>query len=184
MTHWPSFLRELDTSERAWNTRNVRYPRQDAVPFLPFPIPDFIPLLAAAVMVAPCQLPEFGEFPPTTFLDIGAGTGTKIRLAQALFGLKGGGIEIVPEFVAEARARGIRVEAVDAFDFKGYGSVDIVYMNRPSTLMDELEGLVMEQMAPGAVLILVNGRNDPGKAGWLMVSQEFGEPVIGVWIKP
>jgi hypothetical protein len=39
-------------------------------------------------------------------------------------------------------------------------------------------------MASDAVLIAVNWRNSPGKAGWIPVAEEVGEPVCGVWVKP
>jgi len=181
--YWPALLRELASAERAWNDRTVRYPRADAVPWLPFPRSQFIALLADAVEAAPVRVLA-GQFIPATFLDVGAGTGTKIRLAEALFGLTGMGIEIVPEMAAEAAAHHLRVELADAFEWDGYYGADIVYLNRPSTLMEELEARVMDGMASGAVLMMVNGRCDPGTSGWTLVSREWGEPVHGCWIKP
>lgn len=205
-THWPSFLRELEATEQAWKLQSVRYPRADAVPWLPFPIPQFIPLLADAVMVAP---PTQGRgnylgremdepYGPPKFLDVGCGPGTKIRLAEEMFGLRGFGIDIVPRFVAEAQAHGVRAWVADAFEFgaeeggakiagqNGYADYQIVLVNRPSSLQDELEHLVMERMASDAVLIAVNWRNDPGRAGWILQAQEFNAhgPVCGVWVKP
>lgn len=182
--HWPSFLHELDASERAWNTRQVRYSRPDAVPMLPYPTPMFASLLLQAVMVAPPSLLDSGGYGPSRFLDVGAGPGAKVRLAAALFGLDARGIDIVPQFSMEARAHGADVEVADAFDYDGYADAEIIYVNRPSTLMEDLEKTVMDGMKPGAVLMMVNGRSDPGRSGWVMVTQEYGEPSVGCWIKP
>jgi SAM-dependent methyltransferase len=185
--YWPSFLRELDSTERAWNNRTLRYPRGDAVPWLPFPRSQFIALLADAVEAAPLRVGKIaggGSFVAPRFLDVGAGTGTKIRLAHALFGVEGYGIEIVPELVAEARAHGVKVDLADAFGWEAYDQADIVYLNRPSTLMKQMEATVMDGMASGSVLMMVNGRCDPGTQGWTLVSREWGEPTHGCWIKP
>ena len=119
---------------------------------------------------------------------------TKVRLAEAMFGLRGFGIDIVPRFVSEAQAHGVNALVQDAFDFpegggplgltSGYRDFDILLVNRPSSMQDELEELVMDRMRPDAVLIAVNWRNSPSKAGWIAVAEEFGEPVCGVWVKP
>lgn len=200
--HWPSLLRELAATESAWNTQPVRYPREDAVHWMPFPLGQFVTLLTEAVAVAAPPSPNTSgateQYGQPRFLDVGAGPGTKVRLASALFGLNAYGIDIVPRFVHEAQAHGAAVMLKDAFDFPehgvaatdvawGYAEFQIVYVNRPSALQDELEGLIMERMATDAVLIAVNWHNDPGKSGWFTQYQEYGgtgSPVCGVWIKP
>jgi SAM-dependent methyltransferase len=195
MTHWPSFLRELDAAETAWNTRLVHYPREDAVPFLPYPMPQFISLLAEAVKAAPPAIGVDGQLNTPRLLDIGCGVGVKLRLATAMFGLDCYGIDIVPDFIAEAQAKGVQAIVADAFQFPeggraafgfdgGYAAYQICYLNRPSAHIEELETLIMDRMASRSVLMMVNGRCDPGKAGWLLVSQEWGEPTVGCWIKP
>jgi SAM-dependent methyltransferase len=206
IVHWPSFLRELQATEQAWNASPVRYPREDAVPWLPFPIGQFVTLLTEAVAVAPPSggAPMALEEPYGTvrFLDVGCGVGTKVRLAEALFGLSGYGIDIVSRFIAEARAHGVKALEKDAFDMPekgapmttvalGYADFQIVYVNRPSSLQDELESLIMDRMAQDAVLIAVNWRHDPVESGWFTQYQEYGQPVMGmkapvcgVWIKP
>ena len=202
VVHWPSFLRELKATESAWNDNPVRYPREDAVHWMPFPLGQFVTLLTEAIMVAP---PSTGHpialeetYGAVRFLDVGCGPGTKVRLAEALFDVKGYGIDIVPRFVHEAQAHGVKAMVKDAFELPaegapatttslGYSDFQIVYVNRPSALQDELEGLIMERMATDAVLIGVNWHNDPGHKGWLLQYQEFGgsgSPVCGVWIKP
>jgi SAM-dependent methyltransferase len=202
MTHWPSFLRELQATESSWNAVPIRYPREDAVPWLPFPLGQFVTLLTEAVAVSPPGPPAHEvpaiteEFGQPRFLDVGSGPGTKVRLAQALFGLNAYGIDIVPRFISEAQAHGARCMLKDAFELPvkgirggtldpwGYADFQIVYVNRPSANQDELEHLVMDRMAPDSVLIAVNWRNDPGKEGWLLAYQEYGDPVCGVFIKP
>ncbi len=199
--HWPSFLRELDATEQAWNSRPVRYPREDAVPWMPVAIPTFVTLLTEAMMVAPPCLDShsFDHYGQVRFLDVGCGPGTKVRLAQAMFGVKGYGIDIVPRFVAEAEANGVSARIADAFDFPaggdgnggvmsvnglGYSDFQVVLVNRPSSLQDELEPLIMERMASDSVLICVNWRHNPEKYGWFAHHTEYGEPVMGVFVKP
>ncbi len=203
--HWPSFLRELHATELAWNTQTVRYPREDAVPFLPFPLGQFVTLLTEAVLVAPPgpdRITAVENPGQIRFLDVGCGPGTKVRLAEALFGVSGYGIDIVPRFISEANAHGVKAINYDAFEFPekgapmttaglGYGDFQIVYVNRPSTQQDKLERLIMERMAPDTVLIAVNWRTDPGNHGWPVAYQEYGTtvrghaaPVMGVWLKP
>jgi SAM-dependent methyltransferase len=203
-THWPTFLRELDAAEQTWRQWDVRYERPDAVPFMPYAIPDFVKLLTEAV--AACARPRndslspyYEPLPPgaITFLDAGCGPGTKCRLAAAMFGLKVRGIDIVPRFVGEAQSHGVDAIVADAFEFFApddqpngtfRGSIhryDIILVNRPSGLQDELEPLIMDAMAPDAVLIAVNWKHDPAKErGWMPHYQEYGEPVAGVFIKP
>jgi SAM-dependent methyltransferase len=172
---------------------------------MPLPIPQFISLLTEAMMVAPPCMSTTAAYSDhygqPRFLDVGCGPGTKVRLAQAMFGVRGYGIDIVPRFVAEAQAHNIQAWVQDAFEFPaggtevghsplpgalpmGYSGFEVLLVNRPSSLQDELEHLIMDRMARDAVLIAVNWHTDPGKEGWTLQYQEFGEPVMGVWIKP
>jgi SAM-dependent methyltransferase len=191
-THWPSFLRQIYALEQSWNAHKVRYPREDAVHFLPFPIPQFISLLTEAVQAAPTRWDQNHdggpreEFRPArnTFLDVGCGPGTKIQLAQALFGLQGYGIDIIPAFIAEAQQAGVKAGLIDAFDFNSYDAFDIVFANRPSTLQDKLEKLLAQSLAPQCVLIAANWRHDPAEFGLEMIAKEYERPVCGVWRKP
>lgn len=184
VTHWPSFLRQIHALETSWNTIKVSYPREDAVPFLPFPIPQFISMLTDAVMAATISVPGKDGLPASTFLDVGCGIGTKVRLAEAMFGVRGFGIDIVPSFVAEARQSGVSSAVIDAFDFSEYGQFDIIFANRPSTLQDDLEKLICGSMSRGAVLMAANWRHDPAEFGLEGVALEYGRPVCGVWRRP
>lgn len=182
---WPLLLRQLNDREQAWN-RRVVYSRPDAVPFLPYPLPRFAMFLQEAMAALPswaCYDP-FGLPKQPRMLDVGCGPGTKLQLARALYGLDCTGIDLVPEYVAETRQAGIEAHVADAFNY-GYSAYSLVLVNRPSSRQDELEALICERMAPGAVLIALNWRNDPAKlARFDCVSQEWGEPVHGVWAKP
>jgi len=198
--HWPTFLRELDAAEQTWRQQPVRYPREDAVPWMPYSIPHFVSLLTEAVAAsARPRDPMRPEPGALAFLDVGCGPGTKCRLASALFGLAASGVDIVPRFVGEAQAHGVNATVADAFDYfapleegatwpPGCDPVwryDIILVNRPSGLQDELEGMVMDRMASGAVLIAINWRHDPAKErDWLPQYQEYGEPIVGVFLKP
>lgn len=119
------------------------------VPWIPFPIYDFVALVAEAL-------------PETTgdrFLDIGAGVGSKVLLADTIFNLDARGIERVPEYAAEANRYGIPVRTADAMDYQNYDVFDLLFINRPFADPAEeakLEMHVLDAMKPGAVLIGVN----------------------------
>jgi SAM-dependent methyltransferase len=186
--HWPSFLRQIYALEQSWNAHKVTYPRDDAVPWLPLPIPQFISMLTDAVMAAPTRWEMTDRAPggpaAGTFLDVGCGPGTKVRLAEALFGLKGHGIDIVPAFIADARSCGVAATLADAFTYGHYDYYDIIFANRPSTMQDELEKIVAEGVAPGCVLVAANWRHDPKEYGLDCVAMEYERPVCGVWKRP
>lgn len=186
--HWPSLLRQIYALEASWNAHKIAYPREDAVHWLPLPIPQFIALLTDAVRAAPTTWEAepnsmSGHARQTTFIDVGCGPGTKARLAQAMFGLDVTGIDIVPEFVSEAQALGIKAGCIDAFDFNSYDHFDIVFANRPSTLQDEMETRIMTMMAPQTVLIAANWRNSPASYGFEVITMEYERPVCGVFKK-
>ena len=146
-----------------------------SLPWRPFPWPDFIALLAEALPEAP------GE----RFLDVGAGVGTKMLLADSIFGLNTQGIERVPEYVRQARELGLVITEADALTWDGYGDFDIVWLNRPfkdEKLQAELERQVQAGMKSGAVFIGVNLVSAPS-AGWWLVLDDM-ELHRGIWQKP
>ncbi len=128
------------------------------VPWIPFPVHDFVALVAEAM-------------PETTgdrFLDIGAGVGSKVLLADAVFGLNSRGIERVPEYAAEAARHGITVHTVDALDYQGYHQADLIFINRPFYDPGEeakLEQHVWDSVRTGAVIVGVN-LEAPLPASW------------------
>jgi len=145
--------------------------------WLPYSIANFILYLSDAVMYAPGP----------KFLDVGCGPGTKLIVAEALFGLQVAGIEIVPEWAHQARLSGLRVQCWDARTWEGYREADIVYHNRPVDPQEPFERHVMEHMRSGAVLIAVNARLRASDEGWPQIAEEYADPrapVAGVWRKP
>ena len=139
------------TLDREWMGRTSigRDMPETYLPWMPFSWPDFIALVAEA-------LPEItGD----KFLDVGCGVGTKMMLAEEIFDLDVHGIERVPEYVKEARGRGLTVTEADARGWNGYGDYDIIFFNRPffsQEMQAELEQQVWDDMKPGAVIIGVN----------------------------
>ena len=124
------------------------------VPWIPFPVHDFIALVAEAM-------------PETTgdrFLDVGAGVGSKVMLADCVFGLNAMGIERVPEYATEGWRHGIALSVVDALGWSHYGEYDLIFINRPLADSGEeakLEAQVWSDMRSGAVVIGVNLEAQP-----------------------
>lgn len=144
-------------------------------PWMPYSIPEFL-------MMALEALPEADG---DTFLDIGAGVGTKMLLAREILGLDVHGIERVPEYAAQARQLGLDVEEADAAGWKGYGDYSLIWFNRPFRDRDAQAGLearVWEEAAPGAVVICANLENPP-PSSWFVTLDDW-EVRRGVWVKP
>lgn len=123
-------------------------------PWMPFPMHAFISLLDEAFAVAPGN----------RMLEIGPGPGGKMLRARDQYGLDVTGIEIVPEYAAEAGRHGLDVRLGDAADFEDYGSYDLIWFYRPfrdPDLQANLEKLVWDQMAPGAVVICAGLETQP-----------------------
>lgn len=148
----------LASAEAAW----ARQPEQHAAPgclgWIPYPLPAFRVLLAAAIAA--------GHGP---FVDLGCGIGTKV-LAAAGQGLRGYGVEIVPAYVREAARLGAPVVVGDV---RGWPvcRAGIVYLNHPlASDIDQalLEERVQAQMRPGSVLVQVNSVMLPGP-GWEII---------------
>jgi SAM-dependent methyltransferase len=145
------------------------------LPWMPFPLFDFIALIAEA-------LPEIsGE----KFLDIGSGIGTKMLLAREIFGLDADGLELVPEFAQQAQDLGFDVQREDALEFGSYGDYDLLFFNRPlqdQDLQARLEAKVWADMQPGAVAVCANLLSRPPENWWLVLDDM--EIRRGIWSKP
>jgi SAM-dependent methyltransferase len=141
-------LAEIDQLEQEWKDIHPEHRQQEGRwGWEPFPVDRFLPLLviAAARNHGP-------------FLDVGCGIGTKLLIAESR-GLKAEGIEIVPDYVDEARRLGVNASVADAVTFTRYGEFGIVFINHPLKdfdAEDSLELMIQDQMSPGAVLITVN----------------------------
>ncbi len=152
-------LAELARLDREWMIVPAGHDDVRSVPWMPFPMHDFIALVAEA-------LPEAGG---DRFLEIGCGIGTRMKAASVIFGLDVHGVERVPEYAAEAVKLGMDAEVTDALTYDGYGKYDIIWFNRPfrdPELQRQLEARVWDQVASGAVVICANLEAPPPANWW------------------
>lgn len=177
-------LRELITDvmrlDREWMSRPDGRDNAQCTPWMPFPLFDFIALVAEA-------LPETTG---SAFLEVGCGIGTRMLVAHELYGLDCHGIDRVPEYVAQVSKRlpgapggpAVTAEVADALSWEGYGDYDLVWFNRPfndAALQRQLEARVWEAMRPGAVVIAANLLSPP-PGGWWPV---LDDPEVRRWIR-
>lgn len=173
--HLRGVLRNVAALDTDWMSSQAGRDDRHCAPWMPFPVFDFIALTAEA-------LPES---PGDRFLEIGCGIGTRMLLAQEIYGLDVSGVERVPEYAEQARALGLTVSVEDALAHKGYGGHDILWFNRPfrdQMLQRALEQRVWEQMAPGAVAMCANLESPP-PSGWPLILDDW-EIRRGIWRKP
>jgi len=166
-------IREIAALEARWDEPGNAPLLEDAYGFQAFRIPDFLQLLYYAVTAEPA---------PRTFLDAGAGIGTKVILAREVFGLAAAGIDVVEEYLAEALRLGAPVDEADAMTYEAYGQWDVVYHYGPYREPErqvEFERRLQSEMAPGAVLVAAMPSAKP--AAWESL---FRAPWQGVWRKP
>jgi trans-aconitate methyltransferase len=167
-------LKSVTGLERAWQGNIPSANDDQHIPWLPFPIPEFVSLCTAAVT----------EAEGLTFLEVGCGIGTKMLIAETIFGLDVFGIERVPEYVAQAQRIGLRVSEADAGEWKGYGNYDILWLNRPFRQPDTeaaLETRIWAEAKPGAVVICANLEDRP-PSSWYLIEDDW-ETRRGVWQK-
>jgi SAM-dependent methyltransferase len=161
-------LEELVELEASW--QNKVSPIPGCFGWEPYSLESFSELLAIAAS---------RNF-LASFLDAGAGIGTKVIRATH-YGLIASGIDLVPEFLAEAARIGADVQYGDVreWDYSLYG---IVYVNHPLIDQDEeaqLEFAIHDGMASGSVLVAVNYGIAPD---WPEIGR-IGE-WNAVWVKP
>ena len=150
---------ELD---RQWMTPESGRDDPRCTPWMPFPVHDFIALVAEA-------LPETSG---DRFLEIGCGIGTRMLVAQAVFGLEVSGIERVPEYARAAAELGLDVQVTDALGWGGYSKPDLIWFNRPfrdPVQQRQLEMQVWQDAAPDTVIICANLENTPPPDWWLVL---------------
>jgi hypothetical protein len=155
--------------------------KSDAVclPFMPFQPAEFTAILFDVV----------AETAGPVFLDVGCGSGTKMTLAQEIYGLTPWGIELDPTMAEQAEARFpyaiIHNTALDSLCNTFYTSADIVWMYRPFRDPDkqaELEKVVMERMKHGAILAGSKWEMDE-PPNWIPIVDDW-ETKTGAWMKP
>ena len=164
MTHAQQVRQAISAAidlEAEWaHRRDAGYDDPACLPWMPFSWPAFVALVAEA-------LPEVGG---DRFLEVGCGPGSKMILADAIFGLSTRGVERVPEYVKAARQQGLIVTETDALAYDGYGDADLVFFNRAFADQEkelQLEATVYDKMKPGAVVIAVNVLAPP--VSWYLV---------------
>lgn len=174
-----SDVRDLLTSvrqiERQWQKQVDVGDQKMFTGWMPSDVAQFLVLLIEAI----------AEAPGNSFLEVGCGPGTKMMLAQGLFGLDVTGFDRVPEYVVAAKEQGLNVAECDAFDFGAYGKFDIVFFNRPfrdREVQRDLEKLVYSKVRRGAVVIAMNLETQPPDSKYLVVTDDW-ESRRGVWLK-
>lgn len=161
--------------ERQWQKQVDVGDQQMFTGWMPSDVAQFLVLLIEAI----------AEAPGNSFLEVGCGPGTKMMLAQGLFGLDVTGFDRVPEYVVAAKEHGLNVAECDAFDFQAYGKFDIVFFNRPfrdREVQRDLEKLVYSKVRRGAVVIAMNLETQPPDSKYLVVTDDW-ESRRGVWLK-
>ena len=161
--------------ERQWQKQVDVGDQQMFTGWMPSDVAQFQVLLIEAI----------AEAPGNSFLEVGCGPGTKMMLAQGLFGLDVTGFDRVPEYVVAAKEHGLNVAECDAFDFQAYGKFDIVFFNRPfrdREVQRDLEKLVYSKVRRGAVVIAMNLETQPPDSKYLVVTDDW-ESRRGVWLK-
>ncbi len=126
-------------------------------PFVPFDPALFVALLQGAWRVLAAE----GRAAGARFLDVGAGAGTKLLIAERIFP-RADGLEIDSGHLARSAcvtdrlAPGNRLIAGDALRFEGYGDYDVIYwcapLREPEALA-AMEGRILDTARPGTVLI-------------------------------
>ena len=167
----------VSTVDREWMKKIPSADDKHHIPWIPFPVDQFVSMLWEANAAAAGK----------NYLEIGCGPGTKMLIAQTLFGLKVFGFDRVPEFVERARdLNGLTsADLSDAGKWDDFGNYDIIWFNRVFRPADEeqaLEARVWETMKPGAVVMCANLDAAP-PTSWFIVVDDW-EIRRGVWMKP
>ncbi len=198
MTVSPRDVAALATDVRNTELKYLLHgPRHDPIttPWMPYQPADFIGILWECLPEIDIPQPQSFLTRKPTFLDVGCGPGTKMDIAEQLFGLCSYGIEIDKE-MAEIAARKYPLRAVqgDALEYEGYAGYDIIWLYRPFRDIDkerELESRIISAMKPGAILAGGSWETDVPALGWTPVVDDtltnpMGPGCIwrGAWQKP
>lgn len=170
-----SAIRQVMKEEAQWFAQGD--PRSPTNPWMPFQPADFLAILFDCV----------AEMRGRKFIDVGCGPGTKMLLADRLYGLEPEGIEISAEMAAAAEKHG-RVYHGDAGDTPPgfYSGYDLIWLYRPfrdPVLEQRLEARVMDEMKPGAILAGGGWEICPADHRWITVVDDW-ELRRGAWMKP
>lgn len=129
------------------STYNLTGGNDERLPYMPFQLADFTAILFEAA----------AETNGTFFLDVGAGTGSKMMIAEELFSLNAYGIEIDENLVlASSYNRNRRLTCTCALTGDvDYSIYDIIWLYRPfrdPELEAKLENRIRQEMKPEAIL--------------------------------
>jgi protein-L-isoaspartate O-methyltransferase len=157
----------VDRLERGWYAAEA-WDGSDTHPYTPYPLPEFLAGLDAAIKAAPGP----------RYLEVGCGIGSKLVIAANL-GLDVTAIESRERYAAVARhlCPAAVIEIADARGWGRYGGFDMIYCYRP--IVSEageaaLEADITAQAKTGSVLFLPDRHVEV--TGWRQVA-EF------VWMK-
>jgi hypothetical protein len=152
----------------------------ECLPFMPFQPAEFIAIMFDVV----------AETGGPIFLDIGCGSGTKMSLAQQIYGLTPWGIEIDSSMGEQADTKFPDAVIVESALWHGcnvfYRQADIVWMYRPFRDPDkqaELEKTVMQGMKHGAILAGSKWQMDDPPS-WIPIVDDWDDTKSGAWMKP
>jgi trans-aconitate methyltransferase len=166
--------------EREWKGKIP--PPEGSTGWMPSDPAQFLVLLIEAIAESPAGANQF--------LEIGCGPGTKMLLAQEIFGLQAYGIDSEIGYIKAAWELGLTAEPADALGWGTYRDFGIVFFNRcfhgtgeGAVKQDALEKQVWADMAPGAVVIAMNLLAPPPQE-WIIVTDDWADGRRGVWIKP
>ncbi len=196
-----ALVKDVQETEHRYNLTGER--SADTLPFMPYQPADFIGIvwecMPAIVKMKPVTVHAPALFEVPKFLDVGCGPGTKMAIAEKLFGFYVHGIEIDAGMAFDAATRlaatDAHIEQGDAMHFEGYDGFDLIWLYRPfrdEALERELEQRVIDAMKPGAILAGGSWETDPAELGWepivddSLYDPQGGPGVIwrGAWRKP
>jgi hypothetical protein len=153
--------------------------------FKPYPISTFGKLLTAAIEDMHWTWNPGVDEPAPRFLEVGCGPGTKLVIAEKVFGLDAGGFDYNSDYVRDAnellQSKGCKGGAflADARTVNApYNIADVIWLNRPFVhleLTKDLEKMVLDRMHPGAYIVLGNYACDPEKLrqlGWQVIAED------------
>lgn len=147
-------------------------------PWIPFQCGEFLSFMYEIV----------AEIPGDKFMDVGCGPGTKMLLAQEMFGLTPYGIEI-DKHMAQ-RASVLHPHHVIQGDVMKYATAwddyDLIWLYRPlrdAEMELKLEHTIMNGMKPGAVLAGGQWEIDRPRH-WITVIDDWENGKRGAWMKP
>lgn len=155
-------------------------------PWMPFPQPAFISMLAEAVTAVAEYGGTDGDGADIRFTEIGCGPGPNLMIARELFGLDVLGIDRNREYVSAAASLGYAAEVADAEKWTGYAWPHVTWFNRvarPADIQSRIEAAVWRGTRPGGIVMCAN-LEAPPPPSWLVILDEWEDVRRGIWRKP